>query len=270
MRFIKANSLKLCIDVVGTGMPLLFIGGTGWDLRRDTSPLESCLSENYTVALYDQRGMGRSDKPAAPYTMRDYADDANGALDALNWKKAHVVGYSFGGMVAQEMAINYPERVHSLVLAASSPGGAGGSSYPVHELLSHAPFERARLGLQVADHRFNETFQREQPGEARAMIEKRMRTQQQFIQEPGALAGQLAQLNARAQHDCYSRLGEIQAPTLVLAGEHDGQAPSDYQKNMTAQIPNAVFRQMSGGHNFIFENDYFFRAVSEFLQCPEP
>ena len=82
------------------------------------------------VVAHDQRGLGRSSIPAGPYTMAQYAADALGLLDAVGWSTCRVVGVSFGGMVAQELAVTAPERVERLALMCTSPGGAGGSSYP--------------------------------------------------------------------------------------------------------------------------------------------
>lgn len=261
-----ANGLWFELDVAGTGPPLLFLGGTGWDLRLPPTPLSSPLTEHFTVALYDQRGMGRSSKPPGPYSMHAYAEDAIGILDTLAWPRAHVVGYSFGGMVAQELAIRAPTRVDRLVLAATSSGGAGGASYPIHELLHLRPEERARQALKVADTRFTDAFQRAHPDEAQRRIEKKMRAQTRFMDEPGAREGLRCQLEARRRHDCFDRLGRISATTLVLAGTFDGQAPASVQAALVERIPGAEFALVEGSHNFIHESGEAHRVILQFLQ----
>ena len=263
---LQSNGLNFCVEVHGSGPEMLFIGGTGWDLRQQPNPLQSILVEEFSVALFDQRGMGRSDKPRGPYSMADYARDAIGVLDALGWDRAHIVGYSFGGMVAQEVAIGWPARIERLVLAATSPGGTGGASYPVERLLSLPPYERARRGLEVADTRFTPQFQEEHPDEARQRIERRMRAQTEFMDEPGARQGLEAQLGARAQHDTVDRLHQIIAPTLILGGNHDGQASRTGQALMHEQIPQTTFRTVPGGHNFIFENSDCYQEIITFCR----
>lgn len=262
--FLEANGLRFCADVRGDGPNMLFIGGTGWDLRVEPNPLCSVLTRHFCVALFDQRGMGRSDKPQGPYSMADYAADAVGILDALGWDRAHVVGYSFGGMVAQEMVLLAPDRVDRLVLAATSPGGRGGASFAVETLLPLPPFERALRGLEVADLRFTVAFQADNPEKSRDMVERRMRAQTRFIDEPGARQGLEAQLAARACHDTADRLHRITAPTLILAGAHDGQASKDGQAFMLEAIPDAMFRSLEGSHNFIFESAACYEAIVAF------
>ena len=261
---LKSNGLNFCAEVDGSGSRLLFLGGTGWDLRLTPNPFQSLLAERFTLALFDQRGMGRSDKPDGPYSMLDYAQDAIGIMDALAWDHAHLVGYSFGGMVAQEVAIRWPARVGALVLAATSPGGKDAASYPVEELLGLSAYERARRGLEIADLRFTKEFQEAQPEKARQMVERRMLTQTRFITEPGARDGLAAQLSARASHDAADRLHHIRARTLILSGEHDGQVSRKGQAMMAERISDATCKTLPGGHNFIFENTDCYAEIAAF------
>ena len=96
--------------------------------------MDSPLTSHFCVTAYDQRGLGQSDKPEGPYSMRDYADDAAAVMDAMGIDKAMILGISFGGMVAQEFAVRHTARLSRLALWCTSPGGAGGASYPLHEL----------------------------------------------------------------------------------------------------------------------------------------
>lgn len=263
MPITEINSLQVCFKRIGSGAPMLFIGGTGWDMRQHPNPLDSSLAQQFDFVLYDQRGMGRSGKPPGPYSMAQFAEDASHLINAMGWNQAHIVGYSFGGMVAQELAIRFPEQTKSLVLAATTPGGSGGSSYPIQDLLLLAPLDRARRGLEIADTRFTPQWQVRNPHIAASRIAERAK-RQAFVHEHGAGEAFRAQLLARSTHDAYSRLALIKAPTLVLAGLHDGQAPLPAQHRMAKQIPNCTLMKIAGSHNFIQETDEAYRHIAAF------
>ena len=143
------------------GDPLLFISGTGGDLRNKPNQFDSPLAKAFELIAYDQRGLGQSSKPPGDYSMRDYADDAASLLDYLELDCVPVVGVSFGGMVAQEFVLRHPDRVSRLVLACTSSGGKGNSSYPLHEIEKLEPAERASRHLEVSDLRRDKKWQQE-------------------------------------------------------------------------------------------------------------
>ena len=264
-RVIQANGLKIHLSTAGTGPNVLFITGTNADLRKANSPLHSLLTDSLTVATYDQRGMGRSDKPDSPYTMLDYATDAVAILDKLGWDNAFIAGYSFGGMVAQEIAIRWPERVNRLVLMATTAGGNTGSSYPIHNLLTLAPYERARRSLEVSDLRFTTEWQNENLELAESRIQQRLATDTEFENEDGTIRGRDLQLAARAKHNTAERLQQIQCPTLVIAGLHDGQARLSAQSKMATRIPNSLLETVDGSHGMLYENTETFEKITRFL-----
>lgn len=266
---VTCGDIEICLGLAGKGPPLLFLGGTGWDLRAFPNPLESLLARSFTVALFDQRGQGRSTKPGAPCSMKTYAEDALAIADHLGWAAPAIVGYSFGGMVAQEYAIRFPTRLSNLVLAATTPGGEGGSSYPVHNLLDLDPMSRARSGLRASDRRFAR-LEENDAAQADQMVQRRMIAQTRFSDEPGAKSGLRAQLSARASHDCYDRLRQIKAQTLVLSGSDDLQAPLEAQNKMSERIPHAEHRIVKGAHNFLFEEDTAYHEIAGFLGQSNP
>ena len=131
MTIAMTDYIDLYYEVAGSGPEVLFISGTGGDLRSDPSPIRSPLTDHFTVAAYDQRGLGQSSLPDGPYSIADYVVDAVDLLDDVGWTRAHVVGENFGGMVAQELAIQFPERVGRLVLCGSTPGRTGDAPPPL-------------------------------------------------------------------------------------------------------------------------------------------
>ncbi len=104
----------------GSGVPLIFISGTGSDLRTSGGIFDGLYPNTFDLLAYDQRGLGQTSKPATPCSMADYADDAARPVDHIGWPDALVLGVSFGGMVAQELALRHPKKVRRLVLACTS------------------------------------------------------------------------------------------------------------------------------------------------------
>ena len=164
MQFLTTNRLKFYVEQAGSGPHLLVINGTGNDLRRKPSIMDSPLTSHFCVTAYDQRGLGQSDKPEGPYSMRDYADDAAAVMDAMGIDKAMILGISFGGMVAQEFAVRHTARLSRLALWCTSPGGAGGASYPLHELEGLDLEARVLTGMKLNDTRIDDNWLAANPG----------------------------------------------------------------------------------------------------------
>ena len=122
MPITNANGIELYYEVHGEGEPLLLIMGLAHNLLSWKKSLPA-LAEQFKVIIFDNRGTGRSCKPETPYTIELMADEAKAVLDAAGVEKAHVYGISMGGMIAQRLALNYPERIKSLILGCTSPGG---------------------------------------------------------------------------------------------------------------------------------------------------
>jgi pimeloyl-ACP methyl ester carboxylesterase len=162
---INARELHLYYERRGSGPPLLFLNGSGATLAT-SGLLIDLFTGRFDVAAHDQRGLGRTSVPPGPYSMADYASDAAAVLDALGWETARVVGVSFGGMVAQELAATFPNRVERLALLCTSPGGAS-ASYPLHELARLTDAERAALRPLLLDTRFTPEWLATHPNDQR-------------------------------------------------------------------------------------------------------
>ena len=156
LSYVNVGGVRLRLSVNGQGPPLLFLFGSGAGATvENAQPILDWLGQAFTVACPDQRGLGLSDVPPGPWTMTDYARDAFGVADHLGWSRFGVVGLSFGGMVALEMAATDPHRLERLVLWGATPGGSA-PSYPLHELEQLPAHERLRVFPGIIDTRLRD------------------------------------------------------------------------------------------------------------------
>jgi 3-oxoadipate enol-lactonase len=250
----RVADVDLHYELAGDGPPCLFISGTNSDLRVGPTVFDGPLPRTHTVLAYDHRGMGRSDTPADGYSMARYADDAAGLLDAVGWARCSVVGVSFGGMVAQELALRHPGRIDRLALACTSSGGGGGASFPFETLDGLAPLDRARRLLPLLDTRWDDAWQAAHPDAVEL-------TASRFS------GGDPQQLEARAQHDTFDRLASLDLPVLVAAGRYDDVAPPANQEALAARIPGAALEWFEGGHLFLTQDRTAWPTIVAFLMA---
>ena len=255
----SVNGIDLYYERSGEGPRLLYLNGSGATLA-STGMLLQPFAARFDLVAHDQRGLGRTTVPPGPYAMADYAADALGLLDHLGWDSCRVVGISFGGMVAQELAATAPERVERLALLCTSPGGADLSSYPLHELVGLAPDERDRIGTAILDTRFTPEHLADPANEGDRFIADLMASRNRVEKDAEVLRGEGLQLQARRHHDVVDRLGRITSPTLVAAGRYDGIAPLANSEAIAARIPGAELRVYEGGHAFFGQDR---RAIPE-------
>jgi len=265
MPFVHVRDLDVYHEVHGEGPRVVSISGTGGDLRDDPTRGRTLLDQHHEVLRYDQRGLGQTSKPDAAYSMADYADDAAALMDALGWERAHVVGTSFGGMVAQHLALRHPGRVDHLVLACTSSGGAGGSSYDLLQLEGLTPEERVARWLPLLDTRTDMSTDPPTLPESLLAIAPLLASLGRPPDDPEAVRGVHRQLVARAAHDVWDDLPGITAPTLVIGGRHDGQAPPENSERLAARIPGARLVLCDGGHAFLVQDPTAWPAIVAFL-----
>jgi len=259
----RANGIQLYFERAGSGPRLLFISGTGGDLRNKPNVFDGPLPKSFEMLAYDQRGLGQSEKPDVAYAMADYADDAAALMQSQGWDDAYVIGVSFGGMVAQELALRHPHRVKKLVLACTSPGGAGGASFPFHDIEHLKGEARARYLIPISDTRRDDAWTAAHPETYAQLVE--ISSRDPFAAEPGHAMGAHRQLVARAAHDTWDRLPQIACPTMIAAGRHDGIALPATQEKMAARIPGAALQFFDGGHLFMIQDRTAIPAMAEFL-----
>jgi 3-oxoadipate enol-lactonase len=256
------NGIDVHYERGGEGPPLLFCNGSGATLE-SSAPIIERFRAHFDVVAHDQRGLGRTTIPSGPYTMADYASDAAALVDHIGWDRCAVVGISFGGMVAQELAVTWPARITRLALVCTSPGGPGRASYPLHELAALPPDEAAALGLRLLDTRFTPAWLASHPSD-RALVEGRAQ-RGATTKDDATRRGELEQLGARRDHDVWDRLPVVSCPTLVAGGRHDGIAPPANSAAIASRIPGAELRMYDGGHLFFLQNRTAFGDIVEFL-----
>ena len=251
--------MRIAWESRGDGPPLLLIHGLGY-ARWGWEPVADRLAERFRVLLFDNRGIGESEAPPGPYTAAAMAEDAAQVLDEAGAERAHVVGTSLGGMVAQELALAHPERVDRLVLACTTPGGAGAFPLPQRTLALIA--EAPSLAPEVALRRFVENALADDAPE-----ELVGRIYAHRLASPPDPDGWQAQAAAGASFDALDRIGDIGAPTLILHGTDDGVVDARNAALLAERIPDARVRLFEGrGHLFFWEDpDGFVSAVEEFL-----
>jgi pimeloyl-ACP methyl ester carboxylesterase len=242
----------------GGGAPLLLIQGLGY-ARWSWEPVVPGLAERYRVISFDNRGIGESDKPEGPYTARQMAGDALQVLDEAGVGRAHILGASLGGMIAQELAVAAPDRVEKLVLCCTTPGGA--DAVPMPEVTVQLFAEAAALAPEVALRRFVENALGKAPPPD--LVDELYRRR---VENPPDQAGWQAQAAAGLTFAGVD--GVIAAPTLILTGTADNVVDQRNADVLAQRIAGARVERFPGaGHLFFWEQTgAFVRIVSEFLQ----
>ena len=245
---VGVNGVPLHFERSGAGEPLLLI--TGFTISAAVfEPVLELYGGRFDCITYDNCGSGRSGAPLLPTSMAELAADAAGLLRAIGVESAHVCGLSMGGMIAQELAIRFPDRVRGLVLGCTSHGGP--------RAVLPSPKVAAALGARGA------------PADLRVQLVGRALFSEQFrTREPalsrrylGLLAahrtsarGLMSHLAASTYHDTRARLGRIAAPTLVIHGDRDALTPPANARLLAAAIPDATLALVPGaGHGYLLE-----------------
>ncbi len=256
------DGLNMYYEVHGEGKPLLLISGLGNDLNGWALQIPE-FAKKYRVIAFDNRGSGRTDAPDLRYSIQMMAEDTIGLMDALGIEKAHVLGVSMGGYIAEELAIGYPRRVGSLILMTTSVGPymlkiSVLQNWARQALRDMSPmtFFQIMLPFMFNDRSF------ETPG----VLEMAVGTIAGHSSTPPHILAR--QMTACVEHDARDRIGQIAAPTLVLAGKGDPFIPFSLSEELAASIPNARLRVLDGGgHGFNSSiADKFNQAVLEFLK----
>ncbi len=245
MPFARNGDVRILFESRGRGFPLLLVPGIP-AIASDWFPFADALAERFRVVAYDNRGSGSSDVPAGPYTTRAMAADALAVLDALKIERAHVFGVSMGGMIAQEIALAFPERVDHLVLGCTH-AGVRHAVRPPREASQAFAFETDDWGARMralAPFAFA-------PNVDAALLARFIAKKSGDVQLE---SGYRAQIAAVLAHDALDRLGAIRNPTLVLTGDADQVIPARNSRLLHERIPGSRLQVIPGaGHLFFLE-----------------
>jgi 3-oxoadipate enol-lactonase len=263
MPTVKVNDINMYYETHAEGDPLLLIMGFGTDLTGWMFQTPE-FSKEYRVIAFDNRGAGRTDAPDKPYSIRMMADDAIGLVDALRVDRAHVLGLSMGGFIAQELAINHPKRVKSLVLATTEAAFDYAFATQVTGSWVAAKAEgvspKTYFSL-VLPFLFTDGF-----FENSELVEMALGT---MAANPNLAPahGLSRQFAACMEHNARDRLKQITASTLVLVGREDILLPVKLSEELAALIPKSRLVVLEGGgHGFNAEiADKFNQEVMAFL-----
>lgn len=251
MPFVHTNGINLYYEERGSGDPLLLImgitaPGSVWEKHA------AYWARNFRCILLDNRGVGRSDKPAGPYTTAQMADDCAGLLEALQLQEVRVVGCSMGSIIAQQLVIRHPEKVRSLVLMCTWARCDNMAKAIFHHMVhckARLRPEEFSLYIQLliySKSSWNDDgmFSELEAGRQQAAVEP-------FPQPLHGLEGQAA---ACTMHDVFDRLGEIQQPALVIGGREDVFTPAWMAEEVAGAVQNAQLHLYENcGHAFHWE-----------------
>lgn len=262
---IRVNEIELYYERHGTGKPLLLIAGLGFGAWSWFCQIPT-LAQEFTTIVFDNRGVGQSDKPDVEYTIKMMADDAAGLLRALKVERAHVLGHSMGGYIAQELALSSPDLVAGLVLVSTSFGGknavlmsAETAAQMRSELEADDPEVALRRGLRL---RFSDRFIAEHPDVINEFVTVRKA-------HLPSRAAWLRQFAACLSFETESRLGSLDAPTLIVTGDDDPIVPAENSRRLAARIPGSQLRVFEGARHLVFieRAEEFNHIVIEFLKA---
>lgn len=257
------NDISLYYEIHGSGYPLLLISGINADSASWTG-VRGRLAERFRVITFDNRSSGRSGSPGKRYSIREMAGDAIGLLDHLGIEKCHVMGHSMGGYIAQEMAINYPERIAKLILEATAPVSSVRNNMLFDDFLRR--FEKdhdsAALMRSWACWSFSPA------------AFKRKNFVPSFIKKASAYPylqsakGFRSQADAVMAFDASARIKNIKARTLVIIGNDDILIYPSESMELVKGIKGSVFARIKdAGHCVHFEYPQLFASkVIRFLQ----
>ena len=247
-KMVAVGDIEVAYRIFGEGDPLLLIMGYSGTMDLWAPEVLKELASKYQVIIFDNRGMGKTTASDKEFTIELFADDTRGLLDALGIERAHVLGWSLGTYIAQELTLRYPDRVEKLILYAGDCGGKE-AIYPGPEImdaLADASSSSQERGEKLLATLFPEKWLKEHP-DPRTYFPKVTETS-----SPENIKRQYQ--SWQNWKGSYSRLSSITQPTLLITGADDVNTPWQNSLIMIDLIPGAWLVQLEdGGHGVMYQ-----------------
>jgi pimeloyl-ACP methyl ester carboxylesterase len=259
----RVGDIEVYYETHGEGpQTLVMIRGLGSNLTAWYEQTPE-FARHFRTVVFDNRGAGRTDKPDAPYSIRQMADDTAGLMDALGIRRAALLGISMGGMIAQEFALAHQDRLSCLILGCTNIGGS--AVVPADPNIVGAVVAGEKANAEQRKLQTQAAFCDETIASHPEVIEKHNRVRMQYLIPPFSF---MRQIGAIQQFDAGARLGAIRVPALVLAGSGDRLVPPANSRLLAERIPGAMLKELPGGHMFMIEYPREFNsAVVEFVKA---
>lgn len=262
---IKVNGLNLYYEIHGEGFPLILVMGISADIYWWDSPFITELSKEFTTIIFDNRGVGRSDDPGEKFLLKAMTDGTVGLMNALGIERAHIFGISMGGMIAQEIVLNYPEKVEKLILCSTTCGGPKAvvaTNEVVQLMMSFTRMDHdLKIAKQAVPLMFTEDFMKNNPNYVNAKIEN-------MAKIPTSASSYTNQLFAGNKFNSMNKLKQINTPTLILHGRKDILIPPENGEILANLILGAELKYFDESAHWIFapDPDLISNAIIEFLK----
>jgi len=249
MPFFELDGYRLYYEIHGQGFPLVLIRGLGSNMEHWYEQIPA-FSRQYQVVAFNNRGIGTSTAPPLPWSIREMAEDVAALIQAVAGGRAHVLGISMGGMIAQELALGWPERVASLVLTATHCGGAHKVPPSAETMDLFAKLVNGTTFAEQMEGR-KALFSLETLDNRPDVLERYAQVAAAYACPPEVMQGQW---EAIQEFDSFERLPMISAPTLVLAGADDRLVPQGNAELLAGRIPGAKLALIpQAGHQLVIE-----------------
>jgi len=254
---VKLNDISLYYEIYGEGEPFLLIGGLGSDSASWLGVVKD-FSTYFKTIVFDNRGCGRSSASGKP-TITEMAKDAIALLDFLKIKKAHILGHSMGGYIAQELAINYPNRVNKLILESTAPVSSKRNNALLNDIYSQLKKEGHSEAWfkRWVEWLFSPKFIADS---ASVNIFVKNSLNYPYLQKAEGLK---MQIEAIASFDARDKINTIKAETLIVEGENDILITPKESETLAKNIKGSAFRLLGGvAHCIHIENPKLFTGTA--------